>query len=59
MYRKELSLLWKSKLFPDLTLFPQRWTWLVNKVAVNWMNKEIQDPSLIAKLRTILNKRGC
>ena len=59
MYRRELKLLFSSGVFPELTLFPQRWSWLSNKVAQNWRAKEESDPSLFDKLKTILNTKGC
>ena len=58
-YRRQFALLKESNFLPDLTRFNQRWTWLNNRVVINWVENEKYDKELLRKVETISALKGC
>lgn len=55
MYIHGKQLMLKTKSFPNLTILPQRWTWLENKIVLNWQRNEQTDEKLEEKFQKMIH----
>lgn len=53
LYKKQMML--NTTSFPNLTIFPQRWGWLEEKVVENWRQNEQNDDKLEQKFKYMMN----
>ncbi len=53
LYGKQIML--NTKSFPNLTILPQRWAWLENKIVLNWQRNEQTDEKLEEKFQKMMD----